>query len=240
MYLRDNAENKKALDELGLKKGDIQMIQERMPDGRLGAKTVVETRPEVLGKEKARRVQAAIFRMVDESILRPTPAQRPIFMSDMRFALLGHLKQFTFSFHNTIVKQVAANINEQLDNGEYVKAMGALAPILMYVPFMIAADMLRALVGGRTDDDDDEPFSLADMMFEGVQRSAVLGVNTFALDAGEEAIRFGGGLPINTFLGPVIAKASKLSHAAVDPDRDFNRAAVKMLPGYAFWKGWME
>jgi hypothetical protein len=232
LYMRDIAAdgNTRAMEELGLQEGDIQMSKTQ-PD-------YVETSAAVLGRDKARRVQAAIFRMVDESILRPSAAQRPIFMSDIRFMLLGHLKQFTFSFHNTIVKQVALNINNKLDNQDYIGAMQQLAPLLAYVPMMIAADMLRAAVGGRLDDDDDE-FNLASTVFEGVQRSAILGVNTFALDAGEEVFGFNS-LPISTFLGPVISKGTKLVESGVDPDQSFNKAAVKMLPGYAFWKGWMK
>jgi hypothetical protein len=99
--------------------------------------------------------------------------------------------------------------------------------------------MLRAAVGGRLDDDDDKEWSLGATLFEGVQRSAILGTRTFALDAGEEAFGFNS-LPISTFLGPVISKGTKLTEAAIDPDTSFMRAGTKMLPGYAFWKGWME
>jgi hypothetical protein len=228
LYMRDNATNAKFLEEVGLEPGDIVM---RNP-------TTVEHDPAVLGSEKARRVQAAIYRMVDESILRPTAAQRPIYMSDHRFIMMGHLKQFTFSFHNTIIKQVVSNVNAALDNAEYGKAMTAVAPLLSYVPFMMAADLMRAAVGGRLDDDDDEEKTLWDRLQKSVQRSSILGVYTFGLDAGTELGY--GQLPINTFLGPVAGKATKLLEAGIDPDEGISRAGVQMLPGYAFWKGWIE
>lgn len=224
-YMKDNHDNAEFLAEVGLEAGDIVVDSEGK----------VEIRPSELGSEKARRVQAAIYRMVDEAILRPTAGQRPIYMSDMRLMLLGHLKQFTFSFHNTIVKQVAKNVSNELDQQAYFKAVGQLTPLLMYVPFMMAADVLRSVVGGRIDDDDREPW---EYMADSIQRSGVLGVGTFALDAADDFAY--SGVPINTMLGPVVHKGGRLIESALDPDERFVTQAKRMLPGYAFWKGWLE
>ena len=225
-YIKEYKNDTKRMAELGLEPGDIRVRQ----DGQ------IELAPSVLGQEKARRVQGAIYRMVDEAILRPTAAQRPVFMSDMRFMLLGHLKQFTFSFHNTILKQVAANVSGNIDEGQYYKAMTQFAPLIMYVPFMMAADVLRSIVGGRIDDEDDK--DVWDYLGDGLQRSAVLGIGTFGLDAVDDMSY--GNAPVNTFLGPVIHKGARLVEAGIDPDEQFLRQATRMLPGYAFWKGWME
>lgn len=225
-YLKEYKNDTKRMEELGLEPGDIVVRQ----DGQ------VEIQPSVLGQDKARRVQGAIYRMVDEAILRPTAAQRPIFMSDMRFMLLGHLKQFTFSFHNTILKQVAKNVSDNIDEGQYYKAMTQFAPLLMYVPFMMAADVLRSIVGGRIDDEEDK--DIWEYITDGIQRSAVLGVNTFAMDAYDDMSY--GNAPVNTFLGPVIHKGARLVEAGIDPDERFLNQATRLLPGYAFWKGWME
>ena len=224
-YMKDNHDNAEFLAEVGLEAGDIVVDSEGK----------VEIRPSELGSEKARRVQAAIYRMVDEAILRPTAGQRPIYMSDMRLMLLGHLKQFTFSFHNTIIKQVAKNVSNELDQQAYFKAVGQLTPLLMYVPFMMAADVLRSIVGGRIDDDDREPW---EYMADSIQRSGVLGVGTFALDAADDFAY--SGVPINTMLGPVVHKGGRLIESALDPDERFVTQAKRMLPGYAFWKGWLE
>ena len=225
-YIKEYKNDAKRMAELGLEASDIVIKQ----DGQ------IELAPSVLGQEKARRVQGAIYRMVDEAILRPTAAQRPVFMSDMRFMLLGHLKQFTFSFHNTILKQVAANVSGNIDEGQYYKAMTQFAPLIMYVPFMMAADVLRSIVGGRIDDEDDK--DVWDYLGDGLQRSAVLGIGTFGLDAADDMSY--GNAPINTFLGPVIHKGARLIEAGIDPDEQFLRQATRLLPGYAFWKGWLE
>jgi hypothetical protein len=66
-----------------------------------------------------------------------------------------------------------------------------------------------------------------------------LGVGTFAYDAAEETFGYDG-IPINTFLGPVIDKGIGLGEAAVDADTNFAGTAKRLLPGYAFWKGWAE
>ena len=73
-------------------------------------------------------------------MLRPDAVDKPVWMSDPHFALVAHLKQFVFSFHETILKRVA----HEAANGNYSPVM-ALAS---YVPVMIAADMVKGMIMG--------------------------------------------------------------------------------------------
>ena len=231
-YLRANYQNQKALDELGLKAGDIELTADGIKIHQLEFTT-----GDTAGNEaKSRRVQNALYRMVDESILRPSAGTRPLWMSDQRFLLMGHLKQFTFTFHNTIVKQLNTRMKEAHADGEsWAKASLAFAPLLTYVPAMMAADMVRSMVAGRWDEDDDEK-SFMETFFQALQRSAILGNSTFIMDIGDD-IQFGG-LPINTVLGPVAEKGFSLSKGILDPDVSFTKAAMQLMPGYAAWAHW--
>ena len=223
-YLLDNATDTKVLDAMGLQRGDVKPI---------GDGWVAITQEEGLTAEQEQRMQQAMFRFIDGAVLRPTAGQRPIFMSDARFILLGHLKQFTFSFQNTIVRQAAAKLAQATEEKDAAKAVAVMLPLLSYVPFMIAADMLRSVVAGRDKDD-----TLEELLINGVQRSAITGVSTFAFDAADDTKY--GGLPVNTLLGPTAALGIDLLEGALDPDKDFIKAGVKLLPGSAAWRGWID
>ena len=224
LYLRDNYNNQKVLDELDLQQGDINKAG-------IDLDAITDT-------DQRARVEQALFRMVDESILRPSSGTRPIWMSDIRFLLLGHLKQFTFTFHNTINKQVVKNFKDKRASGaNYASAALTGAPLLAYVPIMIAADMVRDIVSGRNDDDDDdEPFSQT--LFTGIQRSGIMGLGSFLLDMDRDYQYKN--LPINTVLGPTIGKAYDLARTALDSDADFGNALADLAPGAALWKGHLD
>jgi hypothetical protein len=178
--------------------------------------------------ETARVVQNAVFRMVDESILRPSAASRPLWMSDMRFKLLGHLKSYTFTWHNQILNQLFTRAGNAENAAQ---AALVFAPLLAYIPVMIAADMARGLVQG-----DDKDRDWDEVLGRAVQRSAVLGMGTFFLDAKDEMDW--GGLPTNTVLGPVIDSTLNLGRTAISPDASFLGAAAKLLPYNALWRKW--
>jgi hypothetical protein len=169
-----------------------------------------------------------MFRMVDESILRPSAGTRPLWASDMRFRLLGHLKSYIFTYHNQILRQVFTRAG----NAEN-RAQAALAfmPLLSYVPVMLAADMARDMITGDDRDRDSwETFNRA------LQRSAILGMGTLFMDAKDEADW--GGLPTNTVLGPVIDNVLNLGRTATNPDASVLKAGAKLLPYNALWRKW--
>jgi hypothetical protein len=180
--------------------------------------------------EKSRKVQNAIFRMVDESILRPSAASRPLWSSDMRFRLLGHLKSYTFTFHNQILRQVWERAKNS-DNP--AQAALAFMPLLSYVPVMLAADMARDMIKG-----DDKDRDWDEILERAIQRSAILGMGTFFMDI-EDDMDYGG-LPTNTLLGPVVDNALNLGRTAFNPDASFLNAGANLLPYNALWRKWGE
>ena len=63
-------------------------------------------------------------RFVDESILRPNAAHRPIWASDPNYALIFHLKSFMFAFHDRILRRAWRE-----------SEMGNIAPLLLLSAF---------------------------------------------------------------------------------------------------------
>jgi hypothetical protein len=220
-YLKANADNTEALAEVGLEPGMIQEFEDR-----------IALKPGEFQdgdqNEQARRVQNAVFRMVDEAILRPSAGTRPLWMSDMRFRLFGHLKSYTFTFHNQIIR----GMWEKAKNADNPGAAAlAFMPLLAYVPVMLAADMARDMVKG-----DDRDRDWDEILGRAIQRSAILGMGTFLMDI-EDDMDYGG-LPTNTLLGPVVDNTLNLGRAAINPEASFVKAGAKLLPYNALWREW--
>jgi hypothetical protein len=188
-----NEQSNRYMKELGLE--DMKQYIMRMPNDpsriALTKEDFLQLGVTFTNAAEAERVveamQSAVFKFVDSAILRPNSAHRPVWGSDPAWALVFHLKQFTFSFHNTILKRAGHEMMH--GNG---------TPMLMlasYVPFMIAADFLRGgLTGAR------QGWDLIDWLANGVDRSGVLGTGTFFSDALQDAGH--GTVPGASFLGP--------------------------------------
>lgn len=145
------------LAELGLTKDDVKLV-----DGELDYTD--------------KKIQNAIFRWVDGAILRPNAAVRPAWASDPHYALLFHMKQFTYASHKIFLERIA----NEAKNGNLNPAM---AMVMTYVPAMIAADFLRGIVsnGGK------EPWwkrkwGFSDYLMSGVERAGLFGIPQLGLD----------------------------------------------------------
>lgn len=87
------------------------------------------------------KVRAAINRWVNGAILRPNAAHRPTWMSDPRYMVFGHMKQFSYTFHDTIMKRV-------MHDAKVHGNLGPLGVLLTFAPVMIAADIGKAILLG--------------------------------------------------------------------------------------------
>jgi hypothetical protein len=170
------------LAEMNLKPGDIVMGKDRP------LLTVDEFKDAGFSDEeaqaKALQMRGAVNSFVDGAVLRPNAAQKPVWANDPHFALIAHLKQFVYSFNETIMKRV---INEA-QYGNYTPAM-ALAS---YVPTMMAADYMKGLIlGGGSQPAYKDDWDTADYVGNGMQRAGLFGVGQFGLDAYKN-IKMGG------------------------------------------------
>jgi hypothetical protein len=186
-FILANLGHERYLSELGIKDSDVFQLKDggiALTKDQLlqaGAK-----KSEVSAIEK--RIQAAVFKWVDGAVLRPNAAHRPIWGSDPRYQLIFHLKQYTYSFQNTILRRV----NEELRHGNVAPAW-----ILMsYVPFMFASDAVKGLVTGTLHSSAD----LYSVASQSLARSGILGTGVFGEDAWGDLQR--GKMPGTTFLGP--------------------------------------
>lgn len=130
-------------------------------------------------KATAEKVRNAINRWVEGAVLTPNAAQRPSWSSDPRWSFLFHLKQFSYSFHQTILKRAVKEMNH-----------GNMAPIgsfLFFIPAMIAADVTKGLIqGGGELPTHMKGMDMGDWVMHGVERAGFLGVAGLGVDAGQD------------------------------------------------------
>lgn len=186
---------KRYFSELGIDENDV-FVQ---ADGTLA---VLEDQILAAGAKKTdsavvtKRIQAAVFKWVDGAVLRPNAAHRPIWGSDPRYQLIFHLKQFTFSFHNTILRRVG----EELKHGNV--APGWI--LLSYVPFMFLSDVMKGSLTGTINTTAD----LYEVASRSIARSGIMGTSVFGVDALGDVER--GNLPGASFLGPAFGHLTTL------------------------------
>ena len=121
------------------------------------------------------KVHKAINRWVEGAILSPNASQRPAWGSDPRFSMFWHLKQFAYSFHETILKRAVGEAKQG-----NVMPLGVLA---WYIPTMIVADVIKGMaVNGGSLPDYMKGYDMSDWMMHGIDRSGVLGAGNVALD----------------------------------------------------------
>lgn len=203
------AESKRYLDEMGLKAEDLKKVEtkavsltHRMLHAGDPAVEVIwatNNREELLKSKEddtTYRLRRALFKFVDSAVLRPNAAHRPIWGSDPRFALIFHLKQFTHSFQEVIMKRVW----HEWKQGNTKPAQVALT----YIPFMAAADAAKAMLLGKGFD-----MSLGQFFGKEVERSGLLGTGQYAVDAVQDMAR--GDNPVASFVGPAADHAGTIA-----------------------------
>lgn len=210
-YIIANKDNAEALAELGITPGDVKMSTVYVPDGK--GNLVEKHSLDVSSRE----VQQAMFKMVDQSVLRPSAANRPVWMSDPRFLLVGHLKQFTFAVHNVVLKRA----NKQLENGN-AKPWLILA---LAAPAILAADMAKFALTG----DMPSSWGFFDYLSHAVGRSGLLGIGDFGTELFSGVGQ--GKLPGEGLLGPSFEHVAEiLRWIGGDPRTEFEDVIDRTVP----------
>lgn len=203
------AESKRYLDEMGLKAEDLKKVETKAVsltrralhagDPAVEVIWATNNREELLKSKEddtTYRLRRALFKFVDSAVLRPNAAHRPIWGSDPRFALIFHLKQFTHSFQEVIMKRVW----HEWKQGNTKPAQVALT----YIPFMAAADAAKAMLLGKGFN-----MSLGQFFGKEVERSGLLGTGQYAVDAVQDMAR--GDNPAASFVGPAADHAGTIA-----------------------------
>lgn len=209
----DKVHSTRWLEELGLDPKNIPLDAE----GKLITDKAVLMKTNGVGKAQAEReidaVHYAINRWVEGAILTPNAAQRPAWGSDPHWSMFFHLKQFSYSFHQTILKRAVKEMNH-----------GNLAPMgafVWYIPTMIAADITKGLIqGGGELPAYMKGYDAGDWVMHGVQRAGLLGAAQLGVDA--QADMF-------SLAGPGVEQA-------IDALRDpLSETTVKALPAHGLY-----
>lgn len=224
------------LEQLGLKRSDVKIslgklkILTAAERDALMEKQYSDNREEI---KKARaelardqRVRDALNRWVDEAILRPNAAQRPVWGSDPHFMLVFHLKQFMYSFHNQILKRVFHELGE--DN------WGPLFALFSFVPAMMGIMLLRSALGLGSNGQDSWGFG--DYLWNAIQRSGIAGLGQILIDAGKD-VSYGGQV-YDSFAGPTYETVTKIDDLLLNQDSGRLDAIVDNLPAQNVWRQW--
>jgi len=166
----------------------------------------------------------ALHQFVDESILRPSAAMRPSWMSDQRFLLLANLKSFIFTYHETILRRIWS----QVKGGDF-KDPSILLPFVGFAAIALTVSMigyeLRRQIMHAGDVPEYARADALDYMWEGVQRAGMLGVTQFLVDSIEAENR--GNMALMSLLGPTASQFEMLA------TEDLGYSLPRSLPGFA-------
>lgn len=215
--------SKRWLAELGFAPGEIKMKDGR-PLLRQEDFEAAGQKPEQAA-ESAAKMAVAINRWVDGAVLRPNAAQKPIWMNDPHWALVSHLKQFVYSFQQTIIKRVM----HEYQHGNFSPAL-ALAS---YVPVMIAADLIKGMIQGGGDQPEwKEGWGVDDYVWSGMQRAGLFGVGQFGIDVATDIHR--GGVGIGALSGPTVEQLGDAVRVVGGPG-EAEPFVLKSLPANALY-----
>jgi hypothetical protein len=197
-------QSKRYLQELGLKPSDIK----------------ADANGHVVRNDK---VDAALQRFVNESVVRPNAGQRPAWQNDPHFQLAAQYKGYLYSFFDTIVRRAG----HELKNGN----PAVLAPLALYLPITAAGEIARDLVQGDGDDRDWKDYAGISVM-----RSGLLGPHVNLIDNARTDMKIGN-TALNSVLGPT---GQQLGDAfdKLQGEGSPGTAVVDALPGSALYGKW--
>lgn len=152
------------------------------------------------------KVNEALAQFVDESIVRPNPAQRPTYANDPRYALIWQLKSFFYAYGKTIVFPTLKESHRGFVNqgaGAGVMPLLLMAGILLPITMLgleireLTKYLLAELLPGIDGDDPGVNYFKTNSMGTGqyiteiIDRSGMLGPASLALPIFLESHRYG-------------------------------------------------
>jgi hypothetical protein len=197
--------------------------------------------------ETGRKVQNALQRFVESSVMRPNAAERPVWASDPHFALIWQLKSYFYAYWKTIMGGVlreGRQRNKELQGKEQGKAVGSLLMLTA------VATMPLAMLGGEAREyakyglawllpgiDPKEQYfrsermDWGEYMFEITDRSGFLGPFSMLQMANNKADW--GGSPFSSLLGPT---AETIDLAMRNGWNVGKTVGDRLVPGYSILK----
>jgi len=211
-FLKENARgengehSERFLAELGLTKGEVLKA----------IKTVTDNGKQYETLELSDKIEQAIATFVDEAMAHPDSGSNPLWMNDPRFALMAQMRRFTFA-HSKYV----------LDRGMKEMKLGNMfpvAPALIAMPWMMAADGLRDVLSGKAGY---QSKSALDYAMHAMERANHFGRAQVGLDALNAVGR--GGSPVENLLGPTAEMFGDIARSA--HNGRLTNAVLEYTPG---------
>lgn len=138
-----------------------------------------------LENNEANRI--ALGRLVDDMVMNPTEANKPLWANDPRFILFAQLKTFSYTIHRVLLR----GIIEQIRQGNIAPAVSSFAGLIptALAGYLVKEAILSAVTG---DDDDDWKWKWDSMMPYVINRSGAFGIpQMFWEDKSDPANLFG-------------------------------------------------
>ena len=168
--MRGNDRSLRYLKELGITPEEVLKAYDSP-----GAKKVGDILD--LTTPEGQKVQDAILGFVDEAIIRPNAAHRPVWASDPHYMLLWQLKSFFYSFGQVVVGGVVREAKSRYKEGDKVGAMmsagllfGALLPLSALA--LQTREMIKGVVGKSVGEEDE---GILAYLFDLIDRAGILG-----------------------------------------------------------------
>lgn len=159
------------------------------------------------------KIRQAIHQWVSGAVMRPNASQRPAWASDPHYMVFWHMKQFAYSFHDTVIKRAMYDFKKYGDSGP----LGVLATA--FAPVMIVADMTKSILLTG-----DSPTwwkaGLPEIIEHGVNRAGLTGRYQPVVDIATTPSRSWLGLG-----GPMVEQVQQMS------EQSFGTSVVSALPG---------
>jgi hypothetical protein len=166
----------------------------------------------------------AMYRFVDQAVIRPNASMRASWLSDPRWMIFAHLKQFTYGMHKVTI----ARAMHEADNDQ----MASLAILAGYAPMALAADMTKwALLGMNVT----ENWDAWDYMRHAVARGGLLGLWEFGTNVAGDA--GSGRIPGSSLVGPTVEHGMTIARSlnvGTDKPVDWDTIRGRSLPGYKY------
>ena len=215
--------SKELLRELGVTENDVRFDD----DGNI---VLLPDDTDITDVEQVnadRRVKDALFRFVDEAVMRPSAMQRPGWGNDPNWAVFFHLKAFMYSYHERHVRRILSRARNQQD-------LGPLLLALSFPAMMFGVDMLRQFVQhGPEGDPRKRSWGVREYAFDAMHRSGLYGVGNYVPDIIQTA-QMGGSI-VGEMGGPAVSQMFQIGDALLG-DRSKMSVLERSLPANNAWR----